>query len=95
MKQNAKDARLVVALEKFAKNLSDTKVYSAPEWDKRGEKYGKGSAAIITTEDELYEALNYGENPALVKKLQKLLEKRGYYMEPAYGWMWCVEPIPQ
>jgi len=72
--------------------LTDTSFYTAKEWAVRNEEFGNAAIANMCTEDELYEALNYGTvcDIPLSRKgdtLQEALEKEGYWYEQGCAWM--------
>ncbi len=65
--------------------LTATHMYSPAEWKKRGEDYCNNALLVITTEDDLYGALNNGG--AARDSFGDLLDKLGLHMEYAYSWM--------
>ena len=80
-------------IAKNADLLGSTRVWSADEWKARNEKYCNGALLVVTTEDSLYEGLNYGGLEAMfAEQFHELLKKHGCYEEPAHAWMRGVYP---
>jgi hypothetical protein len=77
-------ADLTAFIKKY--NLPSTHIYTQKEWKARGEKWGDNTPFVLTTEDALYESLNYLEWPALADELRAIAEKHGRYIEQGYSW---------
>lgn len=79
-------------LKSLSFNVGDAKVMSGSEWIDRGEKYGKGSLAVLLVDGSpLYAAFNYGEPSWRIHdSFMELLDSHGLWFEPMYGWALAV-----
>jgi hypothetical protein len=76
-----------------AHNFDNTKMYTQAEWQLRGERWLNDSPFVLTTEDALYDDLNYGEyGYSFYNELTELANKNGYYFE--LGFSWCLGFYP-
>ena len=74
----------------------DARFYTAEEWAARGEEYGRGSVATITTGPDLHGVLNhyYEDSFELEEQFRAKLGSLGLYPELGYAWSVHLYPLP-
>ncbi len=79
----------------YADLMTDSRVYTPEEWAPRGEQYNSPDGLMLTTEDSLYDGLNYGGAEAfLANRFRDICDKHGFGCENVNGWMWIIYPQP-
>ena len=81
---------LVEDLRRMVKSLHSTNVHDSESWYERGETMGRGAVATITTEGELYEAINFHRGLKAYNKASEQLDaiaaRHGCWWELGYAW---------
>ena len=74
----------------------DVGFYTAEQWAARGEEYGQGSVATITTGPDLHGVVNhyYEDSFELEEQFKAKLETLGLYPELGYAWSVHLYPLP-
>lgn len=96
-----KTLELKTKIEQWLKDnevSTDAHVYTAKEWNDRGEKYGEDSVLTIAAEGPFYRMMNEAEHwseRVLQEKFSKFLEKLGLWYEQGYSWTWHLYPTSE
>ena len=81
---------LLEELKEMIKDSSCSNVHDAESWRDRGESMGAGAIATITTEDELYEKINFHHGVKAFEeasdRLDAIAGKHGCWWELGYAW---------
>lgn len=73
----------------------DAHVYTAKEWEDRGEKYGGESILTIAAEGAFYRVMNDAESWSdrrLHEQFRKMLDGMDLWFEQGYSWTWHLYP---
>jgi hypothetical protein len=79
------EAKIKKYLKKNHIGLNGTHFYSPKAWKERGEEYCNGARLVITTEGDLYDAINYGD--CRIDGFNDFLSELGLWFELGTGWM--------
>lgn len=94
----AKTKTLLTELQNATKHYLDVRVYDQEAWAGRGETIGRGSVLTLVAEGTLNHILNGHFRPTNFdlsnKKLDKLANKYGCYVEQGFSWSWHFYPHP-